>query len=244
MKPVKKIFLRCLMFCCFLAALAFFSIRHLTYQPSRQAQKILQSSRHHETADYEFFASQGKKKATLLFYNGALVDEKSYALLAEGLSDRGYDVYLIKAPLNLPILAQKKAAAIIKSQKLKAYYLAGHSLGGVTAAMNAQTRLSDSHFKGLIFLASYPGQKTNFRQTELAVLSITASKDRILNWKNYQKAKKQLPQKTHYVTIKGGNHSGFGLYGQQRKDGTATISAKKQQLRIIQLIDQFISKTN
>lgn len=44
------------------------------------------------------------------------------------------------------------------------------------------------------------------------------------------------------MTIEGGNHSGFGLYGQQQKDGTPVISASEQQDEIIQQIIAFLSQ--
>ncbi len=51
--------------------------------------------------------------------------------------------------------------------------------------------------------------------------------------------KSRLPETVPYNDW-GGNHSGFGLYGQQNGDGTATMSAEEQQKQLIQLIKQFI----
>ncbi|MET3644018.1 hypothetical protein ABID27_000640 [Streptococcus gallinaceus] len=45
--------------------------------------------------------------------------------------------------------------------------------------------------KGLILLASYPSEKTDLSKKKLAVLSITASRDAVLNWDNYQSSKKK-----------------------------------------------------
>ena len=53
-------------------------------------------------------------------------------------------------------------------------------------------------------------------------------------------AESRLPEDTTYTTIEGGNHSGFGLYGQQNGDGTATMTAEEQQKQLVQLIKQFI----
>ena len=39
--------------------------------------------------------------------------------------------------------------------------------------------------------------------------------------------------------IEGGNHAGFGSYGAQRGDGTATISAQEQQDQAAQAIVAF-----
>ena len=72
------------------------------------------------------------------------------------------------------------------------------------------------------------------------MLSITASNDKILNQEKYEDGKSRLPQETIYKTIEGGNHSGFGLYGQQNGDGEATLDGEKQQEQLIQLIKNFI----
>lgn len=118
-------------------------------------------------------------------------------------------------------------------------YLAGHSLGGVVACLNAAD--SDSQaISGLILLASYPSEKTNLSDSNLKVLSITASNDKVLQWDNYEKAKKRLPDDTEYLTIVGGNHSGFGDYGKQTKDGKATISQTEQESQITLGITDFI----
>jgi len=41
------------------------------------------------------------------------------------------------------------------------------------------------------------------------------------------------------LTIVGGNHSGFGDYGKQTKDGKATISQTGQENQIISAIPDF-----
>lgn len=96
------------------------------------------------TKDYLFFESKGSTKANIVFYQGALVEEKAYASLAKDLSKSGYGVYILKTLLNLPVLSSQKALSIIKAKKLKNVYLAGHSFGGVVACMNANTAKSDN----------------------------------------------------------------------------------------------------
>ena len=83
-------------------------------------------------------------------------------------------------------------------------------------------------------------KKPNLSDSNLKVLSITASNDKVLQWDNYEKAKKRLPDDTEYLTIVGGNHSGFGDYGKQTKDGKATISQTEQESQITLGITDFI----
>ena len=126
-------------------------------------------------------------------------------------------------------------------------------MGGVVAAMNASNILSDSssqsknnnsdkNIEGLIFLASYPPESVDLSNSSLRVLSLTASNDQVLNRSAYDAAKNRLPANTLYKTIEGGNHSGFGLYGQQRGDGIASITAEQQQEQIVQDISEFIAQ--
>ena len=100
--------------------------------------------------------------------------------------------------------------------------------------------LSLKPFLGLFYLRATHLKKTNLSDSNLKVLSITASNDKVLQWDNYEKAKKRLPDDTEYLTIVGGNHSGFGGYGKQTKDGKATISQTEQESQITLGITDFI----
>lgn len=237
MKKLKKYLLYFLVCLAALFILSLGFIRYKNYQAHQSSMAAAKSAK--ITKDYLLFESKESAKATIVFYQGALVEEKAYAGLANDLTKSGYDVYILKTPLNLPVLSSQKALTVIKEKNLKNVYLAGHSLGGVVACMNADTAKTD--VTGLILLASYPSKKTDLSKSTLKVLSITASKDKILKRDQYNKAKKRLPQDTKYVTISGGNHSEFGDYGHQAKDGKASISQKEQEKEIATAITSFIN---
>lgn len=237
MKKLKKCLLYFLVCLTTLLVLGLGFIRYKTYQAHQSSTAAAKSAK--ITKDYLLFESKESAKATIIFYQGALVEEKAYANLANDLAESGYNVYILKTPLNLPVLSSKKALAIIKEKNLKNVYLAGHSLGGVVACMNADA--AKTNVTGLILLASYPSEKTDLSKDKLKVLSITASKDKILKWNQYNKAKKRLSQDTKYVNISGGNHSEFGDYGHQAKDGKASISQKEQEKEIATAITSFIN---
>lgn len=78
-------------------------------------------------------------------------------------------------------------------------------------------------------MASYPDQKGRLDQTKLPVLSLTASRDGVLNQEKWQAARKYLPTTTRFAEFKGGNHAGFGDYGHQKGDHRATVSDQAQQ---------------
>ncbi|HGA4312971.1 TPA: alpha/beta hydrolase [Streptococcus agalactiae] len=205
-----------------------------TYQASPLARRIAKTATNHK--NYLLFRSKGKVKANIIFYQGALVEEKAYSQLARDLADKGDNTYILKTPLNLPVLSPHKAKTIINQNHLTNVYLAGHSLGGVVASQNAKV----APVRGLILLASYPSRKSDLSHKKLRVLSITASNDHILNWEKYEEAKKRLPNSSTFRTIVGGNHSRFGNYGHQKGDGKATLSHKSSEKQLATFISNFI----
>lgn len=205
-----------------------------TYQASPLARRIAKTATNHKS--YLLFRSKGKVKANIIFYQGALVEEEAYSQLARDLADKGYNTYILKTPLNLPVLSPHKAKTIINQNHLTNVYLAGHSLGGVVASQNAKV----APVRGLILLASYPSRKSDLSHKKLRVLSITASNDHILNWEKYEEAKKRLPNSSTFRTIVGGNHSRFGNYGHQKGDGKATLSHKSSEKQLATFISNFI----
>lgn len=205
-----------------------------TYQASPLARRIAKTATNHK--NYLLFRSKGKVKANIIFYQGALVEEEAYSQLARDLADKGYNTYILKTHLNLPVLSPHKAKTIINQNHLTNVYLAGHSLGGVVASQNAKV----APVRGLILLASYPSRKSDLSHKKLRVLSITASNDHILNWEKYEEAKKRLPNSSTFRTIVGGNHSRFGNYGHQKGDGKATLSHKSSEKQLATFISNFI----
>lgn len=205
-----------------------------TYQASPLARRIAKTATNHK--NYLLFRSKGKVKANIIFYQGALVEEEAYSQLARDLADKGYNTYILKTPLNLPVLSPHKAKTIINQNHLTNVYLAGHSLGGVVASQNAKV----APVRGIILLASYPSRKSDLSHKKLRVLSITASNDHILNWEKYEEAKKRLPNSSTFRTIVGGNHSRFGNYGHQKGDGKATLSHKSSEKQLATFISNFI----
>ena len=84
--------------------------------------------------------------------------------------------------------------------------------------------------KGIAFLASYPNK--DLADQTLKVVSLYGTNDGVLNMSAYKEARPLLPTASaHYkeLPIPGGNHAGFGNYGPQSGDNTATISAEMQQ---------------
>jgi alpha-beta hydrolase superfamily lysophospholipase len=207
-----------------------------TYHASSTAKRVAQESVE-TNAYFEFKAKAPAKNKVIAFYPGAFVESKAYGVWAENLAKQGYSVYLLKTPLSFSLIDQNAADAVKKANPAKQLIIGGHSLGGVVASGYAGRHRSVA---GLFLLASYPQEKDKLNKLSLPVLSLTASNDKVLNQEKYQSAKKWLPVSTVYKNIAGGNHGGFGSYGQQKGDGIATISNAKQQTEIAKLVADWL----
>ena len=108
--------------------------------------------------------------------------------------------------------------------------IAGHSLGGVAAAMAV-----DRHpgvFAGLVLWASYPASENNLSQATIPVLSISASNDGLSTPAKVDAAAGLLPANTQKVVVEGGNHGQFGSYGLQKGDGVPVLTREAQQAAV------------
>ncbi|MBU3182981.1 alpha/beta fold hydrolase [Clostridium psychrophilum] len=177
----------------------------------------------------------------LIIYPGGKVAPQAYAPLAEKLAESGLKVVIVPMPLNLAVFSPNKAEKVIeKYPKIRQWYIAGHSLGGVMAAQFAYK--NQDKINGLILLASYPQKSSNLSSSVLKVLSIYGTRDGFVGKDKIDDSKKLLPKSTKWIPIKGGNHSQNGWYGLQKGDNTATITREDQQNIIGKSIVKFISE--
>lgn len=188
-----------------------------------------------EQAEGYYFDGPGEDTA-VVFYPGGKVEEESYAPLLQQLAVQGQDAFLLKLPFRLAIFDMDAADDVVGDYDYDHWILAGHSLGGVAAASYASEHADE--VDGLVLLASYPTEEIS-EQTKM--LSIYGSEDHVLNMKSYEKSRNLWSAQTEEYVIEGGNHAQFGNYGEQKGDGEATVSAKKQQAetaeQIIELFD-------
>ena len=63
-----------------------------------------------------------------------------------------------------------------------------------------------------------------------------------MNWDKYEASKARLPKSSEELMIEGGNHSGFGMYGEQKGDGKASISNDEQQQKVIEKMTEFMKQ--
>ncbi len=163
--------------------------------------------------------------AGLIFYPGGKVEHTAYEPLMRACADKGILCVLLKMPFNLAVFDIDAANGIKeKYSEIDSWYIGGHSLGGSMAASYLSENTSD--FDGLVLLGSY--STADLSQTNLEVLSVYGSEDKVLNAEKYERNFANLPEDFTEIVIDGGCHAYFGTYGTQDGDGTPTISNKEQ----------------
>ena len=180
----------------------------------------------------------------IIFYPGGKVEESAYAPLLLRLAENGFEVYLMRMPARLAVLKPGAADAVIYGdeaassetegsaapevsgqQEGRRWILMGHSLGGAMAASYAAGH-SDV-ISALVLLASY--STADLSDSGITVLSLYGSEDGVMNRDKYEKNRAKLPEDALECVIDGGNHAGFGFYGEQDGDHPAAISRDEQQ---------------
>lgn len=161
----------------------------------------------------------------LIFYPGGKVEHNAYQPLMAACAEQGVLCVLVKMPFNLAVFDINAADGIQEQYPdIKEWYIGGHSLGGSMAASYLADHADD--YEGLVLLGSY--STSDLSDTELDVLSVYGSEDKVLNAKKYEKNRSNLPKEFTEVVIDGGCHAYFGMYGAQDGDGVPTISNQEQ----------------
>jgi hypothetical protein len=176
----------------------------------------------------------------LILYPGARVEPQAYAPAARAIAEHGYLVVIVPMPLHLAVLAPNRAQQVIEANPgIVHWAVGGHSLGG---AMAARFALHASGVQGLLLWAAYPASTDDLSARPLMVTSIYANNDGLATPEEVLSSASRLPPDAHWVKIEGGNHAGFGWYGPQPGDGTATAPRLEQQRQIVEaslaLLDQ------
>ena len=164
------------------------------------------------------------KRAALIFYPGAKVEETAYAPFLHRLAEGGIDVFLVKMPFHLAVFGTNRADRLLPRFSYESWYIGGHSLGGAMAANYASAH--GARLDGVILCAAYPIKSLDPGLTEIMLYG---SEDTVLRMNKVAESRQYAPN--HFIerVIPGGNHAQFGNYGLQAGDGTATISSEEQQ---------------
>jgi hypothetical protein len=175
-----------------------------------------------ETPEGIVFMPDSSPTAGLVLYPGGRVEAEAYAPVARLIAEEGYLVVIEPMPLNLAVFGIGRAQRALDAfPEIDAWAVGGHSLGGTMAAEFA-AREPDS-ISGLVFLASYPASSTDLSDAAISVLSLRGTNDGLVTEQDVKDAQLLLPSRSESITIDGGNHAGFGSYGEQAGDGGSTL---------------------
>ena len=170
------------------------------------------------------FEPEGATKG-FIFYPGGKVEYTAYIPLMQACAEEGILCVLVEMPFNLAVLDVNAADGIQEEYpEIEEWYIGGHSLGGSMAASYLADHVED--YEGLILLSSY--STADLSDTNLAVLSIFGSEDRVMNREKYEESKSNLPNNFTEYIIDGGCHAYFGMYGAQDCDGKPTVTNEEQ----------------
>ena len=177
-------------------------------------------------------------EAGFIFYPGGKVEHKAYYPLMKTLAEYGIFSAVVNMPLRLAFFDMDAADKVIDTYpSVTDWYIGGHSLGGAMAASYASKNESD--FKGLVLLGAYSAE--DLSDSDMAVLSVYGSLDGVMNREKYENNLSYMPNKFTEFIIEGGCHAYFGAYGEQKGDGTATVSNDEQIYITASQIYQFIN---
>lgn len=174
----------------------------------------------------------------LIFYPGGKTPPETFAPLLRQFAAAGLLVVAVPMPLNTAFLAVEEASAVIASfPDVTLWYLAGHSLGGVAAAMYVAG--NPGTLAGLILWASYPA--SDISDLPLATLSIYARNDLSTTPADISQHQSWLPADSTLVEIEG-NHWQFGHYSEEQNQQSLNISRQQQQEKVLSASLEFMGR--
>lgn len=178
--------------------------------------------------------AEGRSIAGLVFVPGARVDPYAYlATLAPTVETTGMTVVITKPVLNLALFDLRPLDTFTATAPdVAAWFVGGHSLGGVRACMYA----AGNEVSGLVLFGSYCASPVD---EELSVLSISGSEDGLSTPAKIDDSAGLLPADTTFVRLDGANHASFGAYGAQPGDGEATLTLAQSEQAITEAIASF-----
>ena len=189
--------------------------------------------------DWIAFTPLANPQTGLIFYPGGLVEPTAYAPVLHRIAQGGVLVVIAPMPLNLAILNIGVADDIISAfPSIDSWILAGHSLGGASAAIFAEN--NPESIDAMVFWDSYPPNSASLSDNGLPILSIFGTTNGTPNTEGFDERKYLLPENTEFIAIEGANHAQFGDYGPQKDDVLASITLDEQHEIVTAIMLDFI----
>jgi hypothetical protein len=155
----------------------------------------------------------------LMVFPGARVDPFAYLHPFVEVAANGTTVVIVDPLFNMALFDPRGVSELAAfAPDITRWVLAGHSLGGVKACMEAD----HPAVSGLILLASYCAN--DISSLDITVTEVIASQDGLIDNDLRLEAEANLPPGFTTHTLEGANHASFGTYGPQPGDGVATTT--------------------
>jgi hypothetical protein len=156
----------------------------------------------------------------VLYFPGARVDPYAYLYPLADIAAAGTTVVIVDPLFNMALIDTRGVEELTTDlPAITQWVLAGHSLGGVKACMEA----SHPAVTDLVLFASYCANDISALDVE--VLQVIGDQDGLLDDALRREAESLLPRGLHKTfTIRGANHADFGTYGPQPGDGDSAYS--------------------
>ncbi len=178
-------------------------------------------------------------KPGIIFYVGAQIKPNAYIPLLARIAERGYPCFIPDLTCNMAALEPSAAEEIIKSHpEIKSWYIAGHSMGGLTASGFADEH--QSNIDGLILIAAYTNR--DMSKSDMPTLAVFGDDDGVMNKKLYDERKKWNTADFEEHIIPGANHAQYGDYGKQPRDNDAEITPEEQQSKTADIILDWLKR--
>jgi len=190
-----------------------------------------------------FQPNDNQQPSGFIFFPGGMVAPEAYAPMSRAISEKGYNVFIVKLPFGSAPLDSQETSVMEQAlnimdanESIQYWVVGGHSRGAAIASRFAS--LHGESFDGLILIGtSHPKEDAfNLSNTTLAVTKINATNDGLASTEEVEATAQYLPDDATLVKIDGGNHSQFGYYGSQIGDNVATISREQQQALTVDAI--------
>lgn len=181
---------------------------------------------------------------TLVFYPGARVSPEAYvATWAPVVEDTGITVVIPSVPLRLAVLDIDVADDVRPEDATGTWWLGGHSLGGTMAASHLAGE-PPGDWAGIVFWGSYPNGDVLLDRDDIAVLSVSGTRDGLSTVADIEASRDDLPPASTFVALEGVNHAQFGAYGSQGGDLEPEVDDETARALVSSATTEFLLDTS
>ena len=182
-----------------------------------------------------------RSTTSLLFLPGSLVDPIAYAPIARAAANAGFATTILELPrrgafggADDPALLDAARAIIARRDGTMRWVVAGHSRGAVVVSRLASD--PPNRLAGLVLIGSSHPRDVSLASLSIPVTKIAGTRDGLASPDEVRRNARNLPARTRWIWIEGGNHSQFGWYGFQPGDRRPRVTADVQRAATIDAV--------